>query len=334
MKRPLIQPVALLTLLCVASTGSAAYLGREEVDTFVAELAQRHRFDEYELRDLFRGVRTQQRVLEAIARPAEAKPWYAYRPIFVTDSRIHQGIEFWNEHAALLSEIEIELGVPAEILVAIVGVETRYGRHRGSFRALDALTTLAFDYPPRSAFFRRELEQFLLLVRDEGLDARRVSGSYAAAMGMPQFISSSYREYAVDYDKDGRRDLWDSPEDVLASVANYFRRHGWRKGEPVTFAAIPDGTQYRNLLRKELKPEVTLEQLRSHGLVGNGETPAGPFSVMELQGASGPEVWVGHYNFYVITRYNHSRLYAMAVYQLSRAVREHRAQPQAHNTTR
>ncbi|MDH3713234.1 MAG: lytic murein transglycosylase B [Gammaproteobacteria bacterium] len=333
MKRLVGQSALLLTILCMLSPGSASYLGRAEVDTFVAELARRHSFDEYELRDLFRGVRTQQRVLEAIARPAEAKPWHAYRPIFVTDSRIRQGTEFWNEHAALLSEIESDLGVPAEILVAIVGVETRYGRHRGSFRALDTLTTLAFDYPPRSAFFRRELEQFLLLVRDEGLDARRVSGSYAAAMGMPQFISSSYREYAVDYDKDGRRDLWDSPEDVLASVANYFRRHGWRRGDPVTFAVTPDGTDYRDLLRKELQPRVTLEQLRSHRLIGAGQSPAGPFTVMELQGTSGPEVWVGHYNFYVITRYNHSRLYAMAVHQLSRAVRERRAQPQVQITT-
>jgi len=324
--------VVLLTMLCVVSPGVASYLGREEVDTFVAELARRHSFDEFELRDLFRGVRTQERVLEAIARPAEAKPWHAYRPIFVTDSRIRQGTEFWNNHAALLRAIEADLGVPAEILVAIVGVETRYGRHRGSFRALDALTTLAFDYPPRGAFFRRELEQFLLLVRDEGLDARRVSGSYAAAMGVPQFISSSYREYAVDYDKDGRRDLWDSPEDVLASVANYFRRHGWRQREPVAFAVTPQATDYRSLLRKELQPKVTLDQLRSHGLVGTGESPAGPFTVMELQGANGPEVWVGHYNFYVITRYNHSRLYAMAVHQLSRAVRERRAQPQARNT--
>lgn len=318
---------------CLAAPAAGNYLGRDEVDTFVAEVARRHSFDELELRDLFRDVRTQKRVLEAIARPAEAKPWHDYRLIFVTDSRIRQGIEFWNEHAALLRRIETELGVPAEILVAIIGVETRYGRHRGSFRALDALTTLAFDYPPRSAFFRRELEQFLLLVRDEGLDARRVSGSYAAAMGVPQFISSSYREYAVDYDNDGRRDLWDSPEDVLASVANYFRRHGWRQGEPVTFSVTPRDTGYRDLLQKELKPRVTLEQLREHGLVADGEAPSGPFSVMELRGAEGPEVWVGHFNFYVITRYNHSRLYAMAVHQLSRAVRERRNQ-QAQNVVK
>ena len=311
----------------------ASYLGRQEVDAFVAEFAQRHRFDADEVRDLFRDVRTQKRVLEAIARPAEAKPWHAYRPIFVTESRIRQGVEFWNEHAALLSEIEADSGVPAEIIVAIIGVETRYGRHRGSFRALDALTTLAFDYPPRSAFFRRELEQFLLLVRDEGLDARRVSGSYAAAMGVPQFISSSYREYAVDYDNDGRRDLWDSPGDVLASVANYFRRHGWRPGEPVTFAVTPDNESYRSLLQAKLKPTVTLDELRTHGFVNDGQAPAGPFSVMELQGAEGPEVWVGHYNFYVITRYNHSRLYAMAVHQLSRALRDRRNQPQAQNAT-
>ena len=295
----------------------------------MADVARRHGFDQLELRDLFRDVRTQKRVLEAIARPAEAKPWHAYRPIFVTDSRIQQGIEFWEEHAPLLNRIETDLGVPAEILVAIVGVETRYGRHRGSFRALDALTTLAFDYPPRSAFFRRELEQFLLLARDEGLDPRRVSGSYAAAMGVPQFISSSYREYAVDYDNDGRRDLWDSPDDVLASVANYFRRHGWRQGEPVTFAVSPKDETYRRLLTKELKPRVTLEELRVHGLVPGSDAPAGPFSVMELQGADGPEVWVGHFNFYVITRYNHSRLYAMAVHQLSHAVRERRTQMRA-----
>ncbi|MDH3451760.1 MAG: lytic murein transglycosylase B [Gammaproteobacteria bacterium] len=325
------QLVWSLLTVCLAAPAGASYLGREEVDAFVAELARRHSFDELELRDLFRDVRSQQRVLEAIARPAEAKPWHAYRPIFVTDARIRQGIEFWNQHAPLLSRIEADLGVPAEILVAVVGVETRYGRHRGSFRALDALTTLAFDYPPRSAFFRRELEQFLLLVRDEGLDARRVSGSYAAAMGVPQFISSSYREYAVDYDKDGRRDLWDSPEDVLASVANYFRRHGWRQGEPVTFAVTPRDTGYRSLLRKELQPRINLQELRAQGFVGLADAPAGPFTVMELQGTDGLEVWVGHFNFYVITRYNHSRLYAMAVHQLSRALHERRTQQQAQN---
>lgn len=331
MKAPGSTAIAGLLLLA-ASSAAASYLGRQEVDTFVAEFAERHRFDENEVRDLFRDARAQQRVLDAIARPAEAKPWHAYRPIFVTDSRIRQGLEFWDQHAALLEAIEVETGVPAEMLVAIIGVETRYGRHRGSFRALDALTTLAFDYPPRSAFFRRELEQFLLLVRDEGLNARNISGSYAAAMGVPQFISSSYREYAVDYDKDGRRDLWDSPGDVLASVANYFRRHGWRPGEPVTFAVEPPDTRYRDLVSRELKPALTLAQLHEHGLVSPEQAPPGPFTVMELQGADGPEVWVGHYNFYVITRYNHSRLYAMAVHQLGRALRERRLQASARTT--
>ncbi len=316
---------ALLAAVLGAPAHADSYLARAEVAAFVGDLVDRHRFDAAELRDLFRDVTTQQRVLEAIARPAERKPWREYRPIFLTESRIAEGVTFWGEHAALLDSIAADTGVPAEILVAIVGVETRYGRYRGRYPALDTLATLAFDYPPRARFFRRELEQFLLLARDEGLDARRVKGSYAAAMGMPQFISSSYREYAVDYDKDGRRDLWDSTADVLGSVANYFLRHGWRAGEPVSVPVPAPGEAHKPLLRKSLKPALSREQvapLLPEGLPA--EAGEGPFSVIELAGREGVEVWLGYYNFYVITRYNHSPLYAMAVYQLSEAIRERR----------
>ncbi len=284
---------------------------------FVAEVSQRHGLAADAVSELLAGAERRQEIIDAITRPAEAKPWRDYRPIFVTPERIRDGIAFWAENHELLQRVEAEFGVPPQVVVAIIGVETNYGRITGRFRVLDALATLAFHYPPRSKFFRSELEHFLLLGQEESLPLDELTGSYAGAMGLGQFISSSYRSYAVDFDQDGQRDLWGSRADAIASVANYFRRHGWRPGQPVASPATrAEGA--RELTDLPLKPSYPLSQI-----VAWGYRPSQPgdehdlATVIELEGDQGPEFWIGFHNFYVISRYNPSALYSLAVHQLS-----------------
>ena len=311
---------------------------------FVAEMADKHGFAPAELSALMADARYRQGIIDAMNRPYEAKPWRDYQPIFVTPERVQGGVAFWRDNAALLARVEAAYGVPPEIIVAIIGVETNYGRNLGDHRVIDALSTLGFSFPRRADFFRGELEAFLLLVRDERVDPRAVKGSYAGAVGKPQFIPSSYRAYAVDFDKDGRRDLWDSNADVLGSVGHYLSQHGWRRGQPVAVEAAlargrPPGMAIAD--KRPAVPETTLAQLAAAGVV-----PAAPIempaasgtgaaagakkaasaiddgtraALIELDGNE-PEYWLGFDNFYAITRYNHSNLYAMAVYQLSRAI--------------
>lgn len=294
---------------------------------FVEEMSSKHGFSKEALTRLFSGVKHQQSIIDAISRPAESKPWYQYRPIFVTASRIRQGVAFWQQNEALLEQAQQTYGVPPHIIVAIIGVETRYGRHSGRYRVIDSLSTLAFDYPPRSKFFRGQLETFLLMAREEGRDPTEFLGSYAGAMGMPQFIPSSFLAYAVDFDKDGRRDLWETPSDVIGSVANYFARHNWQPGKPVASRARIKGKPPQALLDKGYRPSVTLREMRALGVQPladyNDEEKA---ALIALESSPGhKQHWVTLNNFYVITRYNHSPLYAMAVYQLSEAIRTTRA---------
>lgn len=310
-----------------AVPAGAGFVDREGVRAFIDEIAAREGLNAAELRGLFGGIERQEEVLEAIARPAEALPWHRYRPIFVTDERVQRGVEFMHEHAAWLARAESEYGVPPAVVTAVIGVETFYGRRAGRHPVLDTLATLAFDYPPRADFFRRELEQFLLLARDERLDPRAVKGSYAGAMGMPQFVASSYRHYAVDFDGDGRRDLWDSPADAIGSVAAYLERHGWAQDRPVAARVQPADGDYRELVGQGLRPRVSADELRRVGLdagpAANGDERV---AVIELDGADGPEVWLGWRNFYAITRYNQSALYALAVHQIAERIRDGAAQ--------
>jgi len=291
------------------------------METFIAMMSERHGFDRQALERLFQKTRKRQKIIDAITRPAESKPWSEYRPIFVTPARIRDGVAFRREHEGLLARAEETYGVPAPIVAAILGVETRYGRYTGAYRVMDALTTLAFHYPPRQKFFRRELEQFLLLAREEGVDPLTIRGSYAGAMGKPQFIASSYRQYAVDFDGDGRRDLWRNTADAVGSVANYFKRHGWRNGEAITVRAALGNPEAAALAGEGIRPRRTVGELRRQGIV-----PADPLpdhltaALIRLEGKRGNEYWLGLHNFYVITRYNHSALYAMAVFQLSQEI--------------
>ena len=316
--------IALIGLLA-ASSAAAGGTGfkKATVRKFVNEMVTKHDLNAAELTRLLRHARLQPKILAAMRRPGEAKPWYQYRELFLTPTRIQQGAAFWAGAQPWLSKAEERYGVPAEIIVGILGVETQYGRHLGKFKVLDALTTLAFNYPERAEFFRSELEQFILLVREEHLNPLSLTGSYAGAIGTPQFMPSSYRRFAVDFDGDGKKDLIGSTADTIGSVANYFNSHQWRTGQLVIARAAIQGDAYRALLEQGIKPQTSLSNFAGYGVTFTGIKPPGIElgALIELEAAQGPEYWVGLQNFYVITRYNHSPLYAMAVYQLAQEVR-------------
>jgi membrane-bound lytic murein transglycosylase B len=297
---------------------------RPEVKDFIAHMADTTSFKKRELRTLLTAAQSQPAILEAMERPAEkAKPWFEYKPIFITERRIREGAEFWTLHRQALDQASVRSGVAPEYLAAILGVETYYGRLTGTYRVLDALATLAFDYPARAKFFRDELEQFLLLTRDTGLDPLSVKGSYAGAMGAPQFMPSNYRRYAVDADADGHIDLWSNWPDVCASVGNYLKEHGWNAGEPVLSEATVDPDKAADLDGRKLALSETVGSLRDKGV--NVDSPLGadaPALLIAVDDADGVHWRVGYNNFFVITRYNHSALYAMAVYELAAAVKQ------------
>ena len=276
-------------------------------------------YSEQELVSLFSTVKKQAHLFERLNRPAEkALEWYQYRRIFIKDSRINKGIEFWQENRQLLTEVSRKTGVPPEIIIAIIGVETFYGTYRGKDPVFDSLVTLAFDYPKRAKFFTQELEQYLLLTKEQNLDTKGLMGSYAGAMGMPQFISSSYRHYAVDFDNDGQVNLFDSKPDIFASVANYFVKHGWRPKEAIAGPLKLSKTNSIDQLTPGVKTNYTWADFSKNGLVSNTKLDAAtPVALVQLEQSDHSEYWAGFQNFYVITRYNHSELYAMAVYQLS-----------------
>ncbi len=318
------RTVALAAALACALTGTGvdAALQAEEIDPFVAEMVERHGFEAEVLRATLAAAQVSQRVLEAISRPAEAKPWHRYRPIFVTAERAAAGVRFWQAHGEPLRRAYERYGVPPEIVVAIIGVETFYGRHTGGFRVLDAIATLAFRYPKRSRFFRGELEQFLLLAREQQLSPMALTGSYAGAMGLPQFMPSSYRHYAVDFDGDGLVNIWDDPVDAIGSVANYLGRHGWQAGAAVALPARVDGARVDGLVDGRLETRWTLSELAEAGVEPQPLPDGDPaVNLVRLDLPDGAEYWVGLPNFYVITRYNRSSLYAMAVLQLAQEIR-------------
>jgi membrane-bound lytic murein transglycosylase B len=301
---------------------------------FARELAAEARqarpdLTEARINEILDGAVKQPGIIAAMTRPAEAKPWSDYRPIFMTEARIAGGAAYWREHAALLEPVAAEYGVPPEIIVAIIGVETSYGRITGSWRVLDALATLAFHYPPRAPYFRGELKRLLLLPEDTfPMPIGELRGSYAGAMGHAQFMPTSYATWAVDHDRDGRIDLWNNDGDIFASIAKYFIDHGWQPGAPVTDRATV-GEDAIAPARDGFLPVSSVGELAEAGFTISAERdPATPATSLELAGAAGPEHWITYQNFYAITRYNRSPLYAMAVYQLSQAIAErHRANP-------
>jgi len=322
---PWLVLAALIVFMHDARADNTTLLKRDTVRTFIRQVSVEHDLDQNRIAGLFARIKSQADILEAISSPAEfTLTWGQYRPIFIKPKRIMAGRKFLGEHRVLFEQAEEIYGVPANIIAAIIGVETFFGRITGKHSVLESLATLAFDYPPRAEFFLSELTEFLKLSEAEGWDALAVKGSYAGAMGMPQFISSSYRQYAIDFDDDGKRDLFDSPADVIGSVANYLAHHGWQRDMPVaerwSFAADKRPVLV-NLTRQALKPVIAADTLRAAGFdtdsLARGTAKGARASVMLLEGSDGLEGWVGYNNFYVITRYNHSHLYAMAVFQLA-----------------
>ena len=319
----------LLTLI-VVSVVSTSCLAQQHpgAEELAARAASEYELDTQQVLDLLSQAEFKQSIVDAISRPAESKPWYDYRPIFITQKRIDGGIEFWRENRELIDQAAETFGVDPQVIVAIIGVETFYGRITGGYRVLDALTTLSFYYPDtgndRSGFFSGELMQFFLLGEEEGLPLTEVKGSYAGAMGLGQFIPSSYRAYAVDMDGDGRRDLWSSLADVIGSVANYLHVHGWEAGEDIVHPAVLSATaDVGSIPRRDFKPRISAGELAEQGFASSLEVdPEKPAAVVRLEEREGDAFWISFKNFYVITRYNRSPLYAMAVYELSEALRK------------
>jgi membrane-bound lytic murein transglycosylase B len=318
-------------LLLVISPSYAVDLDKPNVEAFIESMVDTYDYDRENLRDMLGQAEMKRSIIEQISKPAEKTlSWAEYRPIFMTKERIKAGAVFWLENRETLEDISERTGVPIEILVGIIGVETYFGRITGGHRVLDALATLAFYYPPRSKFFRGELEQFLLLVREEDMQATDAVGSYAGAMGRPQFMPSSYRAYAVDSTGDGKRDIWNNWKDVAGSIANYFNAHGWKSGQEVTARATIGSRWSGPFPENVLKPKETVSSLSSKGVMFSTALPNDSASaLLTLEGADGDEHWVGFHNFFVITRYNHSVMYALAVHQLGQdiALKVSRATP-------
>jgi membrane-bound lytic murein transglycosylase B len=316
--------MALLPFSCLAPAAdavSALDVTREDVKAFIGSMEKQHGFEAAAIEGILRDAQTQPRILELIQRPAERTlAWWEYRQRFINEDRINGGVKVWQANRELLARIADRTGVPEEYLVAITGVETSYGRNMGGYRVLDALATLGFDYPPRSEFFLRELEQFLLLTREDKVDPRAPVGSYAGAMGVPQFMPSSVRAYAVDEGQDGHRDLHQYGPDVFASVANYFVKHGWRAGQPV-LAEINHNNAPDDPANTKLTLDETLASLRARGYIFSSILPEdSPAMLVPAQFEQSLSWRVGYENFYVITRYNRSAMYAMAVHELAQAI--------------
>ncbi len=317
-------PVAVSSVAMASETTS--YATHSKAEAFLQKMVKEHGFTREAITSVLAQAEKKQSILDAIARPAEkTKPWHEYRNIFLGADRVAQGVAFWEENADTLSKVSEQYGVAPEIIVAIIGVETRYGRYMGSYRVIDALTTLGFDYPPRSKFFTSQLEAFFLLTKEQQQNPLKLMGSYAGAMGYGQFIPSSYRRYARDYDGDGVADIWNNKQDAIASVANYFKAHGWQNGKqvllPVTLPSQNKPTHEAFNVNTGSRPSMQVSQWQAQKLVGNftglSEEPA---VLLEYDQPDGPEYLLGFNNFYVITRYNRSHMYARAVWELSKEV--------------
>jgi membrane-bound lytic murein transglycosylase B len=306
---------SIICLFAVTAAQSATLLGIPE---FIDEMVAKHHFKKNELENLFERAQHRPDVIEAITRPATIKPWMEYRAAFVNAKRIKLGVEFWDKYHETLQRASRQYGVPSEFIVAIIGVETIYGRNAGSFRTIDALTTLAFDYPRRAPFFRGELENYLLLARDQEFDLLGVRSSYAGALGIPQFMPSSYRNYAVDFNGNHKIDLLHEDRDAIGSVANYMQAYGWIADEPVASLTQVDITSCTS----DIKTPRMLQDWANDGFTAVPKTEYNkPVRLMDFTVGEGKEFWLAYNNFDVITKYNNSDFYAMSVFQLAEAIK-------------
>lgn len=315
-----------LSKATLTSASKIKFNKRKEVKQFIKEMSKKHNFNKKDLNDLFGKFHTSSEILGYISKPYEQSNWGKYSKNFLNKNRINQGLEFWEKNSKALTMAENQYGVPAHIIIAIIGVETFYGKHKGNYPVVESLLTLSFDYPKRASFFKKELEEFLLLTREKNLDPLELKGSYAGAMGIPQFISSSYRNFAVNF-KDNPSKKVDIINDIstaIASIANYFKLHGWQPKQPIVHNAWVKGKAYKSFISSITeKPKYSLQLLTNNKIYPNANLKkTDKFSLIELDTGKNKEYWLGAENFYVITRYNHSYNYAMAVYQLGMEIKK------------
>lgn len=316
-------------LSCNAFAGMVTFANRGDVQHFIANMSNNYGFNRPYLDYLFNQVKIKHGILSMLNSPHEANPWYRYRSFFITDQRVQDGVLFWNAHEKTLANAEKKYGVPANIIVAIIGVETHYGSVLGHYRVIDTLSTLAFEYPPRESYFRHELEQYLLLSREENFNPLAIKGSYEGAIGMPQFMPSSYRKLGVSYAGNSKPDLLGNPDDAIISVANYFKNYGWQAGQLVAIPAVVSGENYQSLVtHNNYKPSFTLAQLAAQGIKPSKQLAKNDKAILfRLRvDQDSYHYWLGLNNFYVITSYNPNLHYAMAVYQLGQEIQEARNQ--------
>ena len=328
MRRTLLA--ALLVLhAALASAQQPGYGQRKEVKEFITEMVKKHKFSRKDLNRVFAKAQYQPAIVKAMDQPPESAlaSWQAYRSIFIKPERIEAGAQFWNRNSEALKRAAGEYGVPEDIIVGIIGVETTFGRNIGTFRVIDALSTLAFDYPKRSTYFRGELEHYLVFSREQKIDPLRVKGSYAGAIGIPQFMPGSYRRFAVDYDGDGQINLATSPADAIGSIGNFLKSHGWVRGQPVAFAAEASGDGWRKLAGAGIVPATRFADLAGHGIRLPVALPDDTLcALVELESPGEPlDVRVTLQNFFVLTRYIRSNLYAAAVLDLAAEIVRARA---------
>lgn len=325
LRRTITVKIMILGIFASSFLFAVTKITEPKIEKFVDKMVTEHDFNKDELTKLLLSTTYQADAIAAMKKPAEKLPWHKYQKIFLKDNRIQAGVEFWLANRKSLERAQKEYGVPPEIIVSLIGVETFYGKYKGKFPVLDSLVTLAFYYEPRAKFFTSELEQFLLYAREEKADPKIFYGSYAGAMGYPQFISSSIRNYAVDFTKNGHRDLQNNIDDAIGSVANYLNKHGWTKGQPITTKAKLKGNKYTALDKytNQLKPSLTIQKLKNYGIVTSQpykDKLQSSLLSFDLE-KQNKEYWLGFNNFYVISRYNHSQNYALAVYQLSEKIK-------------
>jgi len=324
---PTYYMVILVLGVCMLLWGATAIGSptRPEIKTFIDEMVAEHGFNRPKLEAIFSKVQFQPSIINLISTPSSAIPWSQYRSRFVNPQRIKNGVSFWNQHNNILQRANQEYGIPEEIIVAIIGVETSYGASTGKHRVVDALTTLAFDFPKRAEFFRSELVQYLLLAQEQNFDLLSIRGSYAGAIGIPQFMPGSYRKFAVDFDGDGKVDLANSVADAIGSVANYLKQYGWEVGGPIVIQSSVKADHLQEILESGIEPKHTIKQLQEVSII-----PMQSFenerlaALIELKDNENFQYWLGFKNFYVITRYNRSSFYAMSVHQLAEAIRNAR----------
>lgn len=303
-----------LFFICISGFANENFINNPEVIQFINQMVTNYHFNKNELIGLFKTVKVRPKVIQSIKKPLEIKPWYTYQMLFVTEWRIREGVKFWTKYQKTLERAEKVYGVPASIIVATIGVETKYGRNTGDYPVIEALVNIAFGDTSRAHYFREELKNFLLLTREQHLDPLKVMGSYAGAIGQPQFMPSSYRNYAVNFSGSGKIDLSHNVDDVIGSIANYYQKHGWLTNEPVAIPASINGGKYQMHLIGNRS--ISKSELIEAGIVPT-DLKNYSYKVLQLQGFYGNQYWLGFHNFDVIKRYNASDLYAMAVYQLS-----------------